>query len=85
MHKREIGQFGLLSVLACGLLLVALGVPANAQTPSPQTPGGWNAVINSGGNSHSPTYAIVDATQYGTAGTDIMHANQQRFWYLQPF
>lgn len=71
MHKREIGQFGLPSVLAFGLLLVTLGVTANAQTPSPQTPGGWNAVINSGSNSYSPTYAIVDATQYGTAGTDV--------------
>jgi len=71
MYKREIGRFGLPSVLACGLLLVALGAPASAQTPSPLTPGGWNAVINSGSNPYSPTYAIVDVTQYGTAGTDV--------------
>jgi len=72
MYKRENGRFGLSSVLECGLLLVALGVSASAQNPnSPQTPGGWNAVINSGSNSYSPTYAIVDATQYGTAGTDV--------------
>jgi hypothetical protein len=59
--------FRVLDIAVGVVVTVALAITASAQNP--QTPEGWNASVYSGNVVPSPSYAVVDATQY--QGSDI--------------
>jgi len=67
--RKIIGRtlFRALDIAVGVVVTVTLAITANAQ--SPQTPEGWNASVYSGNVVPSPSYAVVDATQY--QGSDI--------------
>lgn len=67
--RKIIGRtlFRVLDIAVGVVVTVTLAITANAQNP--QTPEGWNASVYSGNVVPSPSYAVVDATQY--QGSDI--------------
>jgi hypothetical protein len=71
MHKiAETKLFRVLDFAVGVVVAVTLAITASAQNP--QTPEGWNASVFSGTGNNvmpSPSYAVVDATQF--AGSDV--------------
>jgi hypothetical protein len=72
MHQVRTARWELLHFVVGTLLMSAVPINLSAQNPNPATPEGWNAAVQSSGPlTPSPSYAIVDATQFQVKGSDL--------------